>query len=246
MATSIPRPSSAEDAPLFFAVPREERLPDKVAARIRETILEQQLRPGDRLPSERRLGEQFEVSRTVIREAVRSLAAMGLVESAGRGLRVAAVDSQTVTDSMRLFLHGRPTSYEKVDEVRSMIEIEVAGLAAERAGEADIERLRQLCEEQAASEEQPEAAAEHDVEFHRALAEATHNELYLIMLDSMRELLLEARRATMGVPGRIEKGARAHRGILSRVAAGDAEGAREAMRHHLRDSRRAWNRLQRD
>lgn len=231
---------------LFSAVDREDKLPDKVATQIRETIVAHELRPGQRLPSERELGEQFGVSRTVIREALRSLRAMGLIESIGRGNRVASVNRATVAETMSLFLQGRPISYEKVHEVRAMVEVEVAGLAAERASDADVGRLQELCDELVHSAGQTERAAEADVDFHRALADATHNELYRILLDAMHDVLLGARRSTLHLEGRIARGARAHRRILDRVRAGDAEGAREAMRRHLQDSLRAWSRLQAD
>jgi GntR family transcriptional repressor for pyruvate dehydrogenase complex len=236
---------SAPALPLFAAVGRDAKLPDKVAAQIRETILDRQIEPGQRLPSERELADQFDVSRTVIREAIRSLRAMGLVESIGRGNRVAQVDRAAVAETMSLFLQGRPISYEKVHEVRAMVEVEVAGLAAERATEEDIRRLEELCDLFAASTGDMEEAAELDVGFHSALADATQNELYRIILDAMQDVLLGARRSTLHIHGRIGKGATAHRRILDRVRVRDATGAREAMRRHLQDSLRAWRRIDR-
>src|ERR1044072_4366305 len=102
-------------------------------------IASNDLKPGDALPSERELGEQFGVSRTVIREAVRALAAKGVIDvRTGSGLRVAACGAATVSESMSLFMRGRSTlDYPKVHEVRAMLEVEVAGLAAERASRED-------------------------------------------------------------------------------------------------------------
>jgi GntR family transcriptional repressor for pyruvate dehydrogenase complex len=237
------QPTEEAERPLFSTVLREPRLSDKVADLIRDTIIQERMAAGERLPSERELGTQFGVSRTVIREAVRSLAAKGLVEATGgRGIRVAAPNSGAMAETLSLYLHGRPLPYEKVHEVRSMIEIEVAGLAAKRKSAADLERLDLLIDALAEARDDHEAAAQADVEFHRALAEGTQNELYLIMLDSIRDLLLDNRRATMQIPGRTVKGARAHRRIYTAVAAGDADGARDAMRRHLEDSLRTWQR----
>src|SRR3989442_2687911 len=128
---------------MFPRVTREPRLSDKVAELLLETILSPDLQPGDRLPSERELGEQFGVSRTVIREAVRALAAKGVIDvRTGSGLRVAAVDSATVSESMSLFMRGSTTlDYPKVHEVRAMLEVEIAGLAAERASREDLAEL---------------------------------------------------------------------------------------------------------
>ena len=92
---------------LFEQVAREPRLSDKVADMMLATILSNRLQVGDRLPSERELGEQFGVSRTVVREAVRALVAKGVIEvRSGSGLRVAAVDAAAVSESMSLYLRG--------------------------------------------------------------------------------------------------------------------------------------------
>src|SRR5439155_10446564 len=189
---------SAQDASrktMFPRVTRAPRLSDKVADLLLETIVVRQLQPGERLPSERELGEQFGVSRTVIREAVRALAAKGVIEvRTGSGLRVAAVDSATVSESMSLFLRGSSTlDYPKVHEVRAVLEVEVAGLAAERATEDDIAKLRAICERMEAAADVEEAALQ-DVEFHRVIAAATHNDLYLLLLDSIGDALVQIRR----------------------------------------------------
>src|SRR6266550_8265050 len=132
-------------AALFPQVTREPRLSDKVADLMLETILSRKLMAGDRLPSERELGEQFGVSRTVVREAVRSLVAKGLIEvQSGSGLRVAAVGPAAVRESMRLFLRAGQLDFEKVHEVRAVLEVHIAGVAADRATTADIEQLRKV------------------------------------------------------------------------------------------------------
>lgn len=240
-------PVTAGSSTLFPRIAREPRLSDKVADLLLQGIVANGLKPGDRLPSERELGEQFGVSRTVIREAVRALAAKGVIEArTGSGLRVAAVDAAAVSESMRLFLHGHTgIDYEQVHEVRTTLEIQVAGLAASRATEVDVERLGRLCDRMAEVAEDAEASSREDVAFHRGVAEATHNPLYVVMLDSIADVMLEIRRATLGLKGRPGKGVRAHRQILARIAAHDAPGAREAMRKHLADSWRVWQRLRR-
>jgi len=130
--------SDPDDDGFGTRVERPERLSDKVADAMLVTILRRGLRPGDPLPSERELGEQYGVSRTVIREAVRALSARGLVVSrARRGLMVAAVGLEEVSNSMRLYLHGRDElPYSQVHEVRSLLETQIAGLApSERRGD---------------------------------------------------------------------------------------------------------------
>src|SRR4051794_37491282 len=104
--TDMSTPADSPFAP-FEEVAREPRLSDKVVLRMGETIRARGLAPGTPLPSERELGEQFGVSRTVIREAVRALAAKGIVEvRSGSGLRVAAIGEQTVSESLSWFIRG--------------------------------------------------------------------------------------------------------------------------------------------
>jgi GntR family transcriptional repressor for pyruvate dehydrogenase complex len=241
-----PQDGTATQTTRFAHIEREPRLSDRVADLLRASILERQLRPGDRLPTERELGDQFGVSRTVVREAVRTLVAKGLVEvRSGSGVYVASVDEGAVRESMNVFLHGVGVpSYAQIHEVRRVLEIEIAGLAAERATEADIQTLRSACADMAAGVSDIDAASMADVEFHVALASATHNRLFWVMIDSIGDILLEIRKATLGIRGRARKGVQFHQAILDRVAAHDIEGAREAMRVHLEDARAAWSKIE--
>ena len=222
---------------------RSTRLSDKVADSMLKTIFDRGLRPGDPLPSERELGEQYGVSRTVIREAVRSLTSRGVIDArAGRGLTVAKVAPETVSASMQLYLHGQDEiPYAKIHEVRAGIEIQIAGYAAERATDEEIEALRKLNEElNQADEIDTEKLSVLDVEFHRAIARMTHNELYLIMLDLIGPLLLEIRRATIGAPNGRAVAYDVHKEIVDAIASRDPERTREAMGRHLAGAEREW------
>lgn len=236
---------SVEAAGFGRQVERSTRLSDKVAESMLETILTRGLRPGDPLPSERELGEQYGVSRTVIREAVRALTSRGVIDArAGRGLSVAQVAPETVSTSLRLYLHGQEQiPYTKIHEVRAAIEIQIAGLAAGRASDAEIAELREITEKMHRSAGDREQHSLFDVEFHRALARITHNALFLIMLDSIGPVLLEVRRATFSLPNDPDRAYQEHRAIIDAVARRDEEGAREAMRLHLQNAVSDWNKL---
>ena len=232
---------SETDEAMLPRVSREPRLSDKVAELLLETILSRRLRPGERLPSERELGEQFGVSRTVIREAVRALAAKGLIDvRTGSGLRVAAVDASAVSESIGLYLRGGSLEYGKVHEVRKLLEIEIAGLAAERAMPEHIAGLQANCEElERALKVDIEAASRLDLEFHRQIALATDNALYLLLLDSIGEALLEIRRENLQT-GAGPATLRFHRQIYDAIAAHDPAAAREAMTEHLAHVDKVW------
>lgn len=214
-------------------IARAPRLSDAVASAILETITAEGLKPGDALPPERELGEHFGVSRTVVREAVRALVAKGIVEArTGSGLRVAAVEGSAVTESLSLFLRSGDVDFEHVHEVRRTIEIAMAGIAARRATHADIDALRAIHARFTSAHADIGEAARVDLEFHGAIAQATHNELFPILLDSLGASLLQIRQRNLAL-GSWDDTATGHERILDRIAHGDEDGAREAMRNHL-------------
>lgn len=230
---------------MFEPVERNERLSDKVAQRLFESIVSQRLAPGTRLPSERELGDQFNVSRTVIREAVRHLAAKGVVEvRSGSGARVANVDAASVSESMRLFLRGQGIAYDDLNEIRMTLELKTARLAAERADADDEADLLASCRKLGSLGGAPQDASHEDVEFHRLVARATHNPLFLVLLDSIGDVLLDIRRATLGVEGRVALAVRHHQRIADAIIAHDPAAAEAAMREHLAESNAAFDGLQ--
>ena len=238
---SLPEAGSASHFG-FDELDRGERLSDRVANHLLETIVSRGLGPGDRLPSERLLAEQFAVSRTVIREAVRLLTGKGIIAARpGHGLTVTAVEASAVSQSLSLFVHGNDSvDYRKVHEVRAMLEVHVAGLAARRVTEGEVEKLGEVCDRMEVVLKDVEVASRYDLEFHRMLAVATHNELYELLLNAVAAPLMKVRRATFALPGRAGVALAAHREILGCVAAGDVSAARRQMRAHLRDVERTW------
>jgi DNA-binding FadR family transcriptional regulator len=236
VTTSAPNP--------FSSIARAPSLSDKVTEQLTEAIVSRQVLPGARLPSERDLGKKFKVSRTVVREAVRSLAARGLVRvTSGRGVEVSEVNSDNVAASMRLLVRGHEgLDYGKVNEVRTAVEVQVAGLAARRARPENLKRLTQLCDEHERSLKAGDmgTAGESDFEFHRELTRAAGNELLLGMLDSISDVLREVRNQSMSLPHVGEDGLRAHRRILKCVSAGRPDAARAAMAEHLAEAERIW------
>lgn len=228
----------------FGGIARNLNLADKVVEQLTEAIVSRRFQPGSRLPSERDLGVQFKVSRTVVREACRSLAARGLVRvSHGRGMEVNELGSEHVAESMRLLVRGRENlDYAKVNEVRTVVEVQTAGLAAERVRPEDVARLERICDdhERALRDRDLAAAGELDFQFHRELLRACDNELLVAMLDSIADVLREVRSQSMRVPHVSEEGLKAHRRILKSVKSGNATSARSAMADHLAEAERIW------
>jgi GntR family transcriptional repressor for pyruvate dehydrogenase complex len=218
---------------------RAERLSDQVAAQLQALVTSNTVRPGEKLPSERELCELLGVSRTVVREAVRSLVVKGLLEvRRGGGTVVRAPDPVLVSEMMTMMLRtgGGDVSFTHVQEVRRLLEVEIAGLAAERRTDSDLaqmdSQLRLMVEHTA----DPERWAEADVAFHAAIADATHNPLYPVLLSSIADMLVEVRRTGIRLPETPTKAYMHHQRIFAHVNAGDRLGARKAMQDHLRES----------
>ncbi|HLZ59688.1 MAG TPA: FadR/GntR family transcriptional regulator [Ktedonosporobacter sp.] len=212
---------------------------EQVAEQIEKRILSGELRNGDRLPTERELAEQFHVSRTAVREAMKSLAQKGLVDmKPGRGTLVIDGTSQAMKHSLNLMLKvGDSGLTENLVEVRSILEPEIAALAALRATEEHILALHDAVAIMDASLQDADAYIEADNNFHRALAEGAQNILILALVDSIVNLLSEQRKRIFTVPGGPERGQVHHKLILAAVARQDAEAARIAMQSHLQQVR---------
>lgn len=224
----------------FSELSREPTLTARVIGQIEELILANHLRPGDRLPVERKLAAQFGVSKTVVREAMAALAARGMLTVGERGGAIVRTPSiENVTRSMTLFLRGSQTSldYATVHEVRRVLEVEIAGLAAARRTEEDVARLQAILGRMEAlgTADHPDHI-EADVQFHTAIAQATHNPLFPVVLDSVVEIMRDVRRLGSIVPGVFENGRAHHRAILEQIRARDVNGARQAMLSHILDS----------
>lgn len=229
--------SSAE---LFKALSRESTLAERVTDQIENLIVTNHLQPGDHLPPERELGRQFGVSRTVVREAIRALVAKSLLEvRPGGGTVVRSPTAEAVAQSMKLFLRGglEQLDYEKVHEVRRLLEVEIAGLAAERRTEADLKALETILREvPTIPRSDRDHFARNDVTFHATLARATHNELFSLLLDSIADIMFTIRQLGFSVPDMPSRVRKFHQAIYEQVKAGDSEKARKAMHDHLVES----------
>jgi GntR family transcriptional regulator, transcriptional repressor for pyruvate dehydrogenase complex len=198
------------------------------------------LHQGERLPPERELCVRLNVSRTVVREALNLLEARGLISiEHGRGAVVSGGNIGAVRDTLELLLRVRPKALWELLEIRNILEVEIAGLAAERAGEEDVSAMRIQLERMLASIDAPEGYIDADVEFHSLLARGARNEVLLTMLEPVVDLLRASRQVSASRrPGSALRAVGEHEEILRRVEVGDAEGARREMRAHLSNTTR--------
>ena len=215
---------------------RSNRLYEKIVEQIEHQVLTGGLKAGDQLPPEREFAEQFGVSRTAIREAVKALSQKGLVEvSPGKGTFVTNGTTQALRHSLGLVIRiGQSEGWESLVEVRELLEPEIAALAAVRAGEDQINQMREAVAVMDASLDDVDPFIEADLDFHLALAEATRNALILTLIDSIVDLLREQRKRIFYVDGGPERGQYHHKRILDAILRRDPDMARQAMHEHLR------------
>jgi GntR family transcriptional regulator, transcriptional repressor for pyruvate dehydrogenase complex len=237
-------PSPAE----LYAPLDRSRLYEQVANKIETMIVSRHLKPRDRLPSERDLAESFAVSRTVIREAFKLLEARGLVEIlTGNGVFVSHPDSSVVAKSLGMYLHLQVAVQDsefKIHELRRLLEVEIAGLAAERATDTELEQLRQIVERMGLAALSREQVAMLDLEYHVTLAQATHNEMislvYEPVIEYLRQQLIAAWQRYDRSP---EVFNRQHRELYEAVRHHDPARARTAMTAHLDYARQLLDRF---
>ncbi len=219
-------------------VDRGGTLSDRVADLIMERILTLGLQPGDRLPSVRELEVDLQASRTVVREAIRSLAGRGVVRiQPGSGLYVATATGSAARASVNMLLRGSfVVRYDKVKQIRRILEVPIAGFAAAHAQPDDLAAIEEALERQAAADQDEEVASVADVDFHLRMAYATHNELFPLLLDSMGDIMLETRLLTLKKEGYFQQGVEDHRALLAAIQTRDPARARRLMREHLANS----------
>lgn len=223
---------------IFTTIDSKERLVDRVVQQITRLILDRQLEPGTKLPAEIKLAESIGVSRTVVREAIQILIAKGLVETRhGVGTIVRAAGTAQLTEQLSMMLRMKGLTLDHLHQVRSMLEVEIAGIAAAQASAAEISELGKLVERMEALANDPLAYAEMDGEFHHYLARISHNPLLVTLLDSVGDLLRQVRLSVSQYPQLFLKAVPDHRRIMERVKARDVSGARRIMREHLEHAR---------
>lgn len=204
-----------------------------VAERLVEDISASRLKPGQALPTERQIAEALSVGRSSVREAMRMLESRGLVVSAGYGARIVADHGKPLDASLAMLVEMRDSGLQDLLEVRKIIEVEAAGLAAERRSDKDMERMRRAIEAMDEGLGSAERYIAGDIEFHLAVAAATGNTLARDMMRAIREVMRRALRSIYPIPGSAERSARQHRQIFEAVVAGRADEARALMRGHL-------------
>jgi GntR family transcriptional repressor for pyruvate dehydrogenase complex len=215
-------------------------LVDRVIDHLREHVASEQLRPGSRLPSETTISLALGVSRPVVREAMRTLAATGLVEMAvGKRATIVPVDGEMISRVIENAVLIGQAEASDILEMRRGIEIAMVALAAERRNDADVAEMQAIVAEMAGLLGDAERYSGLDLKLHMTLARATANPLYPLLIEAFRQLIeasmlagLERWSATP-VLRRVQD---LHEDIVREVVAGNSAGAVAAMTQHFDDA----------
>ncbi len=223
---------------------RRRKLSHEVLDRLLSRITGGELAAGQHLPSERDLMSQYQVGRPAVREAMQALERMGLITiTHGERARIVAPSARTIIDQIghtaRHLLATSPTSLEELKEARLFFEVGVVRMAAERASEAEIARLRVCLEEHRATAGTVAVPAHmdeflhKDMAFHRQIAAMTGNTIYTALSEAMFDWLAEFHTGLVRLHGAEQLTIEEHEAIFDRVAARDPGGAAAAMTCHL-------------
>lgn len=195
-----------------------------------------ELKPGDRLPSERDLAETLQVSRVSIREGIKVLSSMGLLDvRVGDGTIVKRVDVTTVIRPLLETLHLANHATIQVLETRKIIEVALAGLAAKKAKDEDVVELGSILADMKNNFYNEELFRENDANFHVAIAKIAQNEILYKILFTIRDMLKNTSDKTYQVPKAWDRALMYHEQIYSAIEDRDSGKAEEVMLHHLED-----------
>lgn len=216
------------------------RISDAVAASLERRILEGSLKPGDRLPAERELAAELGVSRPSLREAIQKLASKGMVQSRqGGGTYVTDRLESSFFDPWQDMIGAHPDLREDLLEFRRMLEGQAAEWAAERATEADIQRLEQTFTVLSAAFAADDLAArsEADIAFHQAICEASHNALIGHLASAMLRLMRDNIELNLGelrgIPGAGKLLCSQHQAVFDAIRDKKPAAARAAAQTHI-------------
>lgn len=213
------------------------RISETIVGQVRQLMRQGQLRPGDRLPAERDLCEQFGVSRVTVREALRMLESSGLVEirvGARGGAFVTAPSSGRIGDGLADMLSLSVISAADVTEVRLILEVGIVPLLCERATEEDLEDLERICAQAREALKTSAYTMDMSAEFHVRVARATHNPALAMLVESFRgPMLMSMEQAKATAPEMGKLGTEEHEQFVAAVRKRDPEKAMRIMRKHL-------------
>jgi GntR family transcriptional repressor for pyruvate dehydrogenase complex len=210
------------------------RIYEEIVRQVKAMIAEGRLKSGDQLPPERDLSEKFVVSRTSVREALRALESLGLVEiRPGEGTFVREVSVEALIEPLALVMASQREAISELFEARRVLEPSIAALAALRATPDEIQEMDRILEDQAKEVAAGRTGLGQDAAFHAAIGVASHNRAITRIVHAIMDLLTQSREESLNTPGRPDRSHQDHRRILAAIRRRNEAAARQAMLDHL-------------
>ena len=210
------------------------RIPDEIANRLRVMIVDGSFKKDEPLPSERALAKRLRVSRSSVRDAIRRLEVIGLLETRhGQGTFLHELSVDNVVTPMASVLTFNRGRQDDLMDARRAFEPAVARMAAARATPEEIDAIDRLLEEQRRKVKASQPTIGEDTAFHAALAQATHNPVIVGIMETLNHLLVESRQRSLERRGRSLQSLRGHEAVAEALRRHDADGAAAAMHSHI-------------
>jgi GntR family transcriptional regulator, transcriptional repressor for pyruvate dehydrogenase complex len=231
---STPGRKRADEQAFELGPIKSTRIYEEIVRQVKQLIAEGRLKSGDRLPPERELAEKFVVSRTSVREALRALESLGLIEiRAGEGTFVRQVSLDALVGPLALMMTSQREAIGELFEARRVLEPAIAALAASRATPEEVQEMERILESQAREVAAGRTGLAEDAAFHTAVGAAAHNHAITRIVHAIMDLLTQSREESLNTPGRPTRSHQDHRRILQAIARRNPSAARQAMLDHL-------------
>src|SRR5229473_3354337 len=228
------QPPESPSKRMDIAPVKSTRIYEEIVRQIKTMISEGRLKSGDQLPPERDLAEKFVVSRTSVREALRALESVGLIDiRPGEGTFVREVSIEALVGPLARVMTSQREAIGELFEARRVLEPAIAALAASRATPDEVQEMERILEDQAREIAAGRTGLAQDAAFHAAIGTAAHNRAITRIAHAVMDLLTQSREESLNTPGRPTRSHQDHRRILQAIARRNATAARQAMLDHL-------------
>ncbi len=227
--------TASTDSPSYPTIARSS-IGLQASKAIKQMILSGELRPGDALPSERELAVLLGISRPSLREAIRALSAMNVLEARhGGGTYVTSLNPSLLAEPINFLLQVHPNTFLHLFEVRLVLEVEAARIAATKITQQQIIELKLLAEAAGRTLDEPDEYSSFDFQLHSKIVGATANPIYESLYASIAQLSMESRRRTARIPAVRRRAHEDHVALVDALSRRDPEEAATAMRRHLEE-----------
>ncbi|GIV77331.1 FadR family transcriptional regulator [Litorilinea aerophila] len=222
------------DAGVVFGAVKKSAISEDIVANLLSLIRERELRPGDKLPPERELAAMMQVSRPSLREALRALSIMNVIEiRQGDGTYVTSLEPNLLMSHLDFVFALTDATFLELFEARKILEPGIVAMAAARITDEEIAQLEACLARSMEKTHEPEAFVAADLELHETIARAAKNSILERFMASISQLGRVSRTRTVQLPGVIQRSVQDHQAIVQALKARDPEAARQAMLQHL-------------